>query len=118
MGRYHMDDHINFLCWEFIAHMKDKQRKKYLASLTDRLVLGQMGRRDFLRSAGKLGLGASALGLGLGNRPFGLFPLAQESASHQKKVPGHECPPLAQSGHHNCADEMSAFGGKADMTPT
>ena len=84
MGRYHMDDHINFLCWEFIAHMKDKQRKKYLASLTDRLVLGQMGRRDFLRSAGKLGLGASALGLGLGNRPFGLFTLAHAQLQPQR----------------------------------
>ncbi|MFZ0989454.1 MAG: extracellular solute-binding protein [Xanthobacteraceae bacterium] len=56
--------------------MKDKQRKEYLASLADRLVLGQMDRRNFLRSACRLGLAAGALGLGLGNRPFGLFPLA------------------------------------------
>jgi len=63
--------------WHRSAYnMKDKQRKKYLASLTDWLVVGQIGRRDFLRSAGKLGLGAGALGLGLRNRPFGLFPLA------------------------------------------
>ena len=88
MGRHHMDDHINFLCWEFIAHMKDKQRKKYLASLTDRLVLGQMGRRDFLCSAGKLGLGAGALGLGLGNRPFGLFPLAHAQLQPSADIMG------------------------------
>ena len=56
--------------------MKDKQRKEYLASLADRLVLGQMDRRNFLCSACRLGLAAGALGLGLGNRPFGLFPLA------------------------------------------
>ena len=68
--------------------MKDKQRKKYLASLTDRLVLGQMGRRDFLRSAGKLGLGAGALGLGLGNRPFGLFPLAHAQLQPSADIMG------------------------------
>ena len=56
--------------------MKDKQRKEYLASLTDRLVRGRMERRDFLHAAGKLGLGAGALGLGLGNRPFRSFSFA------------------------------------------
>ena len=38
-------------------------RKRYLASVTDRFVRGQMDRRTFLRTAGKLGLGAGALGL-------------------------------------------------------
>jgi len=37
-------------------------RKRYLASVTDRYVKGQMDRRTFLRSAGKLGLGVGALG--------------------------------------------------------
>ena len=64
--------------------MKDKQRKEYLASLTDRLVLGQTGRRDFLRSAGMLGLGAGALRLGLGNRPFGLFALPMRNCSPRR----------------------------------
>jgi multiple sugar transport system substrate-binding protein len=63
--------------------MKDKQRKKYLALLTDRFVRGQMVRRDFLRAAGKLGLGAGALGLGLGNRPFELFSVARAEDSLQ-----------------------------------
>ena len=63
--------------------MKDKQRKEYLASLTDRLVRGQMRRRDFLRAAGQLGLGAGALGLGFGNRPFGLFSFAHAEDSLQ-----------------------------------
>lgn len=53
--------------------MKDSIRKMHLASITDRFVRGQMGRRDFLRAAGKLGLGAGALGMGLGRRPFGGF---------------------------------------------
>lgn len=63
--------------------MKDKQRKKYLALLTDRFVRGQMVRGDFLRAAGKLGLGAGALGLGLGNRPFELFSVARAEDSLQ-----------------------------------
>lgn len=50
--------------------MKDSMRKMYLASITDRFVKGQMGRRDFLKAAGKLGLGAGALGLGLTGRPL------------------------------------------------
>jgi len=45
--------------WHRSAYnMKDQQRKKHLASLTDRLVLGQMGRRDFLRSAGRPRVGS------------------------------------------------------------
>lgn len=50
--------------------MKDKDRKLYLSSITDKLVRGEMGRRDFLRLSGKLGLGAGALGMGLGPRPY------------------------------------------------
>lgn len=50
--------------------MQEKDRKFYLANLTDRFVKGQIDRRAFLRSAGKLGLGATALGMGMGNRPF------------------------------------------------
>ncbi len=45
-------------------------RKRYLASVTDRYVKGQMDRRTFLRSAGKLGLGAGVLGLSA-TMPFG-----------------------------------------------
>lgn len=40
-----------------------RDRKRHLASVTDRFVRGQMDRRTFLRAAGKLGLGAGALGL-------------------------------------------------------
>lgn len=62
--------------------MRDSIRKMHLASITDRFVKGQMGRRDFLRAAGKLGLGATAFGAGLGmsRRPSGLFTpaMAQE----------------------------------------
>ena len=59
--------------------MKEKDRKFYLASVTDRFVRGQIDRRSFLRAAGTLGLGATALGMGFGNRPFGLSrALAQE----------------------------------------
>ena len=38
-------------------------RKRHLASVVDRFARGQMDRRTFLRAAGKLGLGAGALGL-------------------------------------------------------
>jgi multiple sugar transport system substrate-binding protein len=50
--------------------MKDSDRKFYLANVTDRFVRGEMDRRSFLRAAGKLGLGATALGMGMGSRPF------------------------------------------------
>lgn len=50
--------------------MKDSIRKMHLASITDKFVKGQMSRRNFLMAAGKLGLGATALGMGLGSRPF------------------------------------------------
>lgn len=58
--------------------MNDFDRKQALASLTDRYVKRQMGRRDFLRAAGKLGLGLGAFGLGM-SRPFGghFFPSAE-----------------------------------------
>ncbi|MHA1563801.1 MAG: ABC transporter substrate-binding protein [Alphaproteobacteria bacterium] len=45
--------------------MKDQQRKEYLASVVDRYARRKMPRRDFLRAAGQLGLGAGVLGLGL-----------------------------------------------------
>ncbi|MBY5813223.1 ABC transporter substrate-binding protein [Rhizobium leguminosarum] len=57
--------------------MKDSVRKHYLASITDKFVRGQLGRREFLRAAGKLGLGAGALGMGFGNRPFGALSSAR-----------------------------------------
>lgn len=61
--------------------MRDSIRKAYLASITDRFVRRQMDRRDFLRAAGQLGLGAGALSLGMGGRPFGgiLSAQAQEA---------------------------------------
>ena len=40
-----------------------RDRKRHLASVVDRFARGQMDRRTFLRAAGKLGLGAGALGL-------------------------------------------------------
>ena len=40
-----------------------RDRKRHLASVVDRFTRGQMDRRTFLRAAGKLGLGAGALGL-------------------------------------------------------
>lgn len=50
--------------------MRDSDRKLYLASVTDRYVRGELSRRNFLRDAGKLGLGAGALGL-TASIPFG-----------------------------------------------
>ncbi|SEA72458.1 ABC transporter substrate-binding protein [Rubrimonas cliftonensis] len=50
--------------------MRDHDRKLFLASLTDRYVKRQIDRRSFLRSAGQLGLGLGAFGLGV-TRPFG-----------------------------------------------
>lgn len=50
--------------------MRDQDRKAHVARLTDRYVKRRIGRRDFLRSASKLGLGLGAFGLGM-HRPFG-----------------------------------------------
>ena len=58
--------------------MRDNDRKRYLANLTDRYVRRRISRRDFLRDAGHLGLGAGALGLGL-TRPFGGKPAFAQS---------------------------------------
>ena len=68
--------------------MKDSLRKAHLASITDRFVKGEMGRRDFLRLAGKLGLGAGALGLGMHRGPFNFVPsaAAQEAAQPSAEV--------------------------------
>ena len=58
--------------------MRDQDRKRYLADLTDRYVKRRLGRRDFMRAAGQLGLGLGAFGLGM-SRPFGgrFFPSAE-----------------------------------------
>lgn len=52
-----------------------RDRKIWLASITDRYVKGQLSRRDFMRSAAKLGLGVGALGAAsaLDRRGFGLI---------------------------------------------
>ena len=57
--------------------MRDTDRKQYRANLVDAFVNRRMGRRDFMRNAGLLGLGAAAFGAGM-RRPFGLgsMPLA------------------------------------------
>ncbi|TIP99572.1 MAG: extracellular solute-binding protein [Mesorhizobium sp.] len=68
--------------------MKDSIRKAHLASVTDRFVRGQMDRRSFLRAASILGLGAGALGMGLGRRPF--YGISQASAQEQELKPSAE----------------------------
>lgn len=68
--------------------MKDSIRKTHLASVTDRFVRGQMDRRSFLRAASILGLGAGALGMGLGRRPF--YSISQASAQEQELKPSAE----------------------------
>ncbi len=68
--------------------MKDSIRKAYLASVTDSFVKGQMDRRTFLRAAGKLGLGAGVLGMGLGARPF--YMMSQAQAQEQNLKPSDE----------------------------
>ncbi|TJW34912.1 MAG: extracellular solute-binding protein, partial [Mesorhizobium sp.] len=68
--------------------MKDSIRKAHLASVTDRFVRGQMDRRSFLRAAGILGLGAGALGMGFGRRPF--YGISQASAQEQELKPSAE----------------------------
>jgi len=57
--------------------MRDQDRKRYLAELTDGYVKRRISRRSFIHTAGKLGLGLGALGLGM-SRPFGghFFPAA------------------------------------------
>ncbi len=67
--------------------MKEKDRKSYLATITDRFVSGQMDRRSFLSAASKLGLGATALGMGMGSRPFVMNKaLAQEQMQPSAEV--------------------------------
>ncbi len=66
--------------------MRDSDRKRYLASLTDRYVRRQIDRRAFLRDAGRLGLGLGAFGLGL-SRPFGGKPAF---AQNQELRPSQE----------------------------
>ena len=51
--------------------MKDSDRKQYLANVVDAYVNRRMGRRDFIKNAGLLGLSAAAFGAGM-RRPFGL----------------------------------------------
>lgn len=51
--------------------MKDDDRKRYLASATDKFVKGQMGRRQFLKTSAALGL--AGLGTSMIGRPSGLF---------------------------------------------
>lgn len=63
--------------------MRDFTRKMHLASITDRFVKGEMGRRDFLRLAGKLGLGAGALGMSMRRGPFSFVPSAQAQEALQ-----------------------------------
>ncbi|WP_119166669.1 ABC transporter substrate-binding protein [Algihabitans albus] len=58
--------------------MRDSDRKRYVARLTDRYVRREISRRDFLRDASHLGLGIGALGLGM-TRPFGGKPAFAQS---------------------------------------
>jgi multiple sugar transport system substrate-binding protein len=50
--------------------MRDDDRKRHVANLTDAYVKRRIDRRAFLRRAGQLGLGLGAFGLGV-TRPFG-----------------------------------------------
>ena len=52
------------------------ERKFQLANIVDKYVKGKMKRRDFVRNAGMLGLGAGALGLGSRYGLGGLMPKA------------------------------------------
>ncbi len=67
--------------------MRESIRKAHLASIMDKFSRGQMGRRDFLLSAAKLGLGAGAFGLGMGasRRPFGFISQAKAQANESLK---------------------------------
>jgi len=51
--------------------MRDDDRKRYLASVTDKFVKGKMGRRQFLKTSAALGL--AGLGTSMIGRPSGLF---------------------------------------------
>ncbi len=51
--------------------MRDSDKKQYRAQLAEAYARGRIGRRDFLRKAALLGMGAAALGSGL-IRPPGL----------------------------------------------
>ncbi len=71
--------------------MKDQDRKRYLAEVTDRYVRGGMSRRNFLSTAAKLGLAAGAVGLGMGysgRRPF--FQLAPSAFAQGSLEPSAE----------------------------
>lgn len=58
--------------------MNDSDRKQYLARAVDNYVRGNMSRRRFLGTAGKLGLGAAALGTGITRPFFGSSAMAAE----------------------------------------
>ncbi|WP_150526610.1 ABC transporter substrate-binding protein [Roseibium sediminis] len=60
--------------------MRDSDRKQYLANIVDAYVHRRMGRRDFLKNAGLLGLGAASFGAGM-RRPFGLGSMPFANAS-------------------------------------
>jgi multiple sugar transport system substrate-binding protein len=66
--------------------MKDDDRKRYLASVTDRFAKGQMGRRQFLKASAALGL--AGLGTSMVGRPSGLFTpaYAQDSMTPSEDV--------------------------------
>ena len=52
-------------------HMRDMYRKMHLANVVGKYVNGSMKRRDFLKNAGMLGLGAGCLGtMGTMSRKF------------------------------------------------
>ncbi len=66
--------------------MNENDRKRYLASVTDRFVKGQMGRRQFLKSVTALGL--AGLGTSMIGRPSGLITpaYAQEALKPSEDV--------------------------------
>jgi len=66
--------------------MKDNDRKRYLASVTDKFAKGQMGRRQFLKASAALGL--AGLGTSMIGRPSGLFTpaYAQEALTPSPEV--------------------------------
>ena len=67
--------------------MRDSDKKLYRASLVDKLVKGRITKRDFLRHAGHLGLGAAAFTSGLGARPFHMNPaMAQDALKPDQAV--------------------------------